>query len=277
MSVQRVQGFLNELSRLRQMAGHVNEQTIRPAFRDLLRDWCRSEELHLLEEHPHTTAKNRTVYPDGTIVHDLRVPHGYWEAKDTKDDLDEEIADKLRKGYPDTNIIYENAAVAVLRQNGRSVMRTDMTEPEGLSELLTLFFRWERPEIRDWRSAVRQFQADLPAVVEQLREQISAAYAANDDFRDKAEDFLDHARSTINPMIGEADIREMLIQHVLTEDIFNHVFNDSDFHRENNVAKTLYDLEKLFFRGKVKRGTLKALEPYYAAIRAAAASITSHC
>jgi len=71
-------------------------------------------------------------------------------------------------------------------------------------------------------------------------------------------------------------VREMLIQHILTEDIFNHVFNEGDFHQDNNVARQLYKLEKLFFRGAVKKNTLKALEPYYAAIRAAAAEITAH-
>src|SRR3546814_13748995 len=68
----------------------------------------------------------------------------------------------------------------------------------------------------------------------------------------------------------------MLIQHILTEEIFNHVFNEGDFHRENNIAQKLYELERTFFRGAVKRDTLKALEPYYAAIRSAAASITEH-
>jgi predicted helicase len=68
----------------------------------------------------------------------------------------------------------------------------------------------------------------------------------------------------------------MLIQHILTEDIFARVFGDSDFHRENNVAKALYALERLFFRGDVKQQTLHALEPYYAAIRSTAALIQSH-
>ena len=43
----------------------------------------------------------------------------------------------------------------------------------------------------------------------------------------------------------------MLIQHILTEEIFAHVFNDSDFHRENNIAKELYALEETFFTGAV--------------------------
>ena len=37
------------------------------------------------------------VVPDGTILHAIRVPLGHWEAKDTDDDLDEEIEKKRRK------------------------------------------------------------------------------------------------------------------------------------------------------------------------------------
>ena len=68
----------------------------------------------------------------------------------------------------------------------------------------------------------------------------------------------------------------MLIQHILTEEIFAKVFDDGEFHRQNNIAKELYALEEKFFTGGAKRQTLKQLEPYYAAIRAAAAQISSH-
>jgi hypothetical protein len=78
--------FLGELDRIKKMSGSLNEQTIRPAFRSLLRSWANSEGLFLLEEHEYETKLKTKVYPDGTIVHDLRVPLGYWEAKDTKDD-----------------------------------------------------------------------------------------------------------------------------------------------------------------------------------------------
>ena len=98
----------------------------------------------------------------------------------------------------------------------------------------------------------------------------------NTDFRVAADKFLQHAKDTINPTVGEADVREMLIQHILTEEIFANVFNDSDFHRENNIAKELYALEGKFFTGAVKKDTLKGLELYYAAIRANAAEISSH-
>ncbi|WP_374544460.1 type ISP restriction/modification enzyme [Rhodoblastus sp.] len=151
-----------------------------------------------------------------------------------------------------------------------------MRDVERLGKLVSLFFGYERQEIADFRKAVAQFSQDLPAVLGALREKIDAAYGANAPFIQAAAKFLALARQTINPSVSEADVREMLIQHILTEEIFDHVFNDGDFHRENNIAKELYALEAKFFTGSVKRETLKALEPYYAAIRANAAQISSH-
>jgi predicted helicase len=123
---------------------------------------------------------------------------------------------------------------------------------------------------------VQQFATDLPAVLDALRSKIDDAYNGNVPFKKAASAFLKQAKSTINPAVSEADVREMLIQHILTEEIFAHVFNEGDFHRENNIAKELYALEAKFFTGAIKKDTLKALEPYYAAIRANAAQITSH-
>ena len=207
------------------------------------------------------------VKPDGTILHAIRVPLGYWEAKDTDDDLDAEIEKKRRKGYPTDNIVYEDSRTAVLIQDGREVARCGMTDVAKLAELLGRFFAWERPEIAEFRKAVAQFRDDLPRVLDALREKIGDAYRDNASFRASAAAFLDHARETINPTLGEADVREMLIQHVLTEEIFTHVFNRDDFHRENNIAQELYRLEAAFFTGAVKQDTLRALRPFYAAIR----------
>ncbi len=276
MSQLLVQAYLNEIDRIRRFSGVVNEQVIRPAFRRLLDDWSKAQKLVFLEEYPAVTSQKTTVYPDGTVLHDIRVPLGHWEAKDTADDLDVEIAKKLRRGYPQDNIIFENSHTAVLIQNRQEVMRCGMTDTAALSKLLTLFFGYERQEIAQFRKAVEKFKADLPAVLDALRAKIDEAYDDNAPFRKAAEAFLKHARETINPAVSDADVREMLIQHILTEEIFTHVFDQGDFHRENNIAKELYGLEAKFFTGAVKRETLRGLEPYYATIRANAALITSH-
>ena len=271
-----VNAYLAEIDRLKRVSGKTTEQVVREAFKDLLKAWSKSAGLIFVAELEHETAFRTKVYPDGTILHDIRVPLGFWEAKDSADDLDAEIAKKFAKGYPKDNILFEDTATAVLWQNGREVLRASMTDVPALDRLVSLFFAWERPEIAQFRAAVEQFKADLPSVLDALRAKIDAAYKGNKVFRAAAATFLGHARETINPGLSEADVREMLIQHVLTEDIFAHVYNEGDFHRLNNIAEKLYALEGAFFTGGVKKDTLKALEPYYAAIRANAAQITSH-
>jgi predicted helicase len=151
-----------------------------------------------------------------------------------------------------------------------------MTDTQALSKLLKLFFSFERPEIAGFRAAVEQFKTDLPAVLQALREMIEREHEKNPGFRAAEDRFLLHAQEAINPALGDADVREMLIQHILTEEIFAKVFDDSDFHQHNNVARELYALEGAFFTGALKKQTLKGLETYYAAIRAAAAQISSH-
>lgn len=276
MSQILINAYLSELDRIKRISGSLSEQVIREAFKDLMKAWSRQQGLVFLAEHGMASNQKTSIRPDGTMLHDLRVPLGYWEAKDTADDLDTEIKKKFLKGYPQDNIIFENSSTSVLVQNRAEVMRCSMSDTKELQRLLTLFFGYERQEIALFRKAVAQFQTDLPAILEALRDRINTAYADNPSFKAVADTFLAHAKETINPTLTEADVREMLIQHILTEEIFSQVFDNGQFHCENNIAKELFKLEEAFFTGAVKWETLKAMQPYYAAIRANAAQITSH-
>jgi predicted helicase len=276
MSQLLIQHYLNDLQTLRRVSGTSRESVVREAFKTLLKDWGKSLELIFLPEHEYETLTKTRVYPDGTLMYALRVPFGYWEAKDTDDNLDEEIEKKFRKGYPQDNIIFDDSHDAVLIQNKHEVMRCGVEDPILLQKLLELYFGYERPEIADFRGAVEQFKADLPAVLEALRDMIDAAERDNPAFHQAAIKFLKHLQETINPNVVAADVREMLIQHILTEEIFSQVFDNSDFHHNNNVAKQLYALEETFFAGSLKHKTLAGLRPYYAAIKSAAALVSSH-
>ncbi|MBA3774606.1 MAG: N-6 DNA methylase [Ramlibacter sp.] len=275
MSQLLINDYLKHLDVIKKVSGSRRETIVREAFKDLLKSWGRQHDLVFLAEYPLKTATKTNIAVDGVLMHELRMPLGYWEAKDERDDLDEEIDKKLRKGYPQDNIIFSDDVTAVLIQHKEEVLRCDMTDTAKLAQLLKLFFGFERREIADFRAAVEQFKQDLPRVLEALRAMIAAQEQRNASFQAASAKFLAHAQEAINPSLTEADVREMLIQHILTEEIFSKVF-DSDFHHDNNVARELYALENEFFTGALKKQTLKGLETYYAAIRAAAAQIASH-
>ncbi len=276
MSQILINDYLKQLDVIKKVSGSQRETIVREAFKDLLKAWGRQHDLVFLAEYPLKTATKTNITVDGALLHELRMPLGYWEAKDASDDLDVEIARKLARGYPQDNIVFSDDTTFVLWQHRQEVVRCDVADTTALEKLLKLFFGYERPEIASFRAAVEQFKADLPAVLAALRAMIDKQERTNADFRAAAARFLTHAQEAINPALGEADVREMLIQHILTEEIFAKVFDDSEFHRHNNVARELYALEEAFFTGALKRQTLKGLEAYYAAIRAAAAQIASH-
>jgi len=276
MSQLLIQHYLNELSTLRRVSGTSRESVVREAFKTLLKEWGRSRDLIFVPEYEYETLQKKLVYPDGALLYELRVPFGYWEAKDTDDDLDDEIEKKFRRGYPQDNIIFDDSREAVLIQNKQQVMRCGVEDVAELQRLLDLFFGYEREEIADFRKAVEHFKTDMPAVLKALRDMIDSAEKDNEKFRKAAIKFLKHAQDTINPSVTAADVREMLIQHILTEEIFSQVFDNADFHRRNNVARELYALEDTFFTGGLKQRTLAGLRPYYAAIKSAAALVTSH-
>ena len=276
MSQILIQQYLNELSTLRRVSGTTRESVVSEAFKTLLKDWGRSRDLIFVPQYEYQTLQKKVVYPDGALVHELRVPFGYWEAKDEEDDLDEEIEKKFRRGYPQDNIIFEDSREAILIQDKQQVMRCEVENAKDLHRLLDLYFGYEREEIAEFRKAIEKFKGDLPAVLAALRDMIDKAERDNPTFRRAADKFLEHARDTINPNVTAADVREMLIQHILTEEIFSQVFGNAEFHRKNNVARELYALEETFFTGGLKQKTLAGLRPYYAAIKSAAALVTGH-
>lgn len=275
MSQVLINQYLAQLDVLKKVGGTHRESVVREAFKDLLKGWGKQHDLVFIPEYKLEIATKDTRFVDGALLYELRVPFGYWEAKDAKDDLDAEIEFKFKRGYPQDNIIFEDSTQAVLIQHRAEVMRCDVADVNALEKLLKLFFSFERAEIADFRQAVTQFKTDLPAVLEALRAMIEREHTTNAAFTRASKKFLKHAQEAINPGLTAADVREMLIQHILTEEIFSKVF-DSEFHRDNNVAKELYKLEATFFTGGLKKSTLKGLEAYYAAIRAAAAQIGNH-
>jgi len=118
-----IQHYLNDLQTLRRVSGTSRESVVREAFKTLLKAWGKSRDLFFIPEYEYQTLQKTRVYPDGALLHELRVPLGYWEAKDEEDDLDKEIEKKFRKGYPQDNIIFEDSHQAVLIQNKQRVMR----------------------------------------------------------------------------------------------------------------------------------------------------------
>jgi predicted helicase len=275
MSIQLIQRYYAEVDRIIQFGGKANEAVISQKFGDLIDGYCRKRNLMLVPQIDIKTKEGRLVRPDGTIKNVLRLDYGYWESK-ANVDLEEEIRKKFNAGYPRTNILFEDSKTAILYQQGEETARAEIRDSAALEKLLTAFISYEHPEVRSFNEAVQRFKRDIPTVLDRLREMIEEQEESNDRFRASRKEFLDLCKQSINPDITVADVNEMLIQHILTEEIFVSIFSDAQFHRENNIARELYKVEETFFTGHTKHQTLDSIKDYYEMIKSQATGIVSH-
>jgi len=276
MSVFLIDQYYNKLDKIIQFGGSSNEMSIREAFKELLQKYADKRGLLLISELTVKGKENKYVTPDGTLKNQMRIEYGYWESKDEKDNLRDEIDNKISKGYPLTNTLFEDSRNAVLFQYNKEVLTVDMKDRDKLNKIIELFLSYEHPEVTEFNKALDNFQEDLPSLIDALRDMMAKEVKINKTYTNARDAFLENCRAEINPEFTADDVREMVIQHILTEEIFNAVFDESHFHMENNIAKQLDTLIKTFFTGAKRRNMIASIKHYYNAISAAAKNIVDH-
>ena len=269
-----IKTYYAELEKYAQL-GEENEGTVRAAFQNLLQHYCGQSNLTLLCEKTHYTVENRRVQPDGEIVDAFGLPHGYWEAKDTQDDLYVAADEKFAAGYPSKNIVIQSPTHALLYQHGQLQLDLDITEPRNLVHILQTFFAYREENISAWYTAVAEFREMVPELGEKLAALIETERRNSPHFQDAFTHFHQQCQTSINPNLSVAAVEEMLIQHLLTERIFRTVFDNPDFTRRNIIAREIENVIDVLTERTLNRSEfLRPLEPFYAAIEQTAGTIT---
>jgi predicted helicase len=248
----------------------THEMALRSAFQQLLEETGKPHKWTLI---PEQTVKvgGKSVRPDGTFRDEWHLPVGYWEAKDTGDDLSAEIRAKIAKGYPLVNTIFEDTREAVLFQNGREAFRVPLTEPAKLADLLNAFYAHSKPDIESFKQAVAHFQERVPDLARALNERIVEAHKSNAKFKAAFADFFELCRQSLNPNLRREAVDEMLVQHLLTERLFRTVFDNPDFTRKNAIAVEIERvIDALASQSFSRAEFLRKLDHFYKAIEDAA-------
>ncbi|MGB1207554.1 MAG: N-6 DNA methylase, partial [Chitinophagales bacterium] len=271
MSLAQIANYHRELEKTQRRGATSNEQSIKVHFANLLNYYAKKKKLTLVAELHYGNLR-----PDGTVRDDFLNDYGYWESKDTKDDLELEIKKKIAKGYPTTNIIFEDTKTVVLFQNGERVAEAKTINEKELDKLLKRFLAFELPQIQGFRNAVAAFKENIPKLAEALRKIIKEQEQnGNREFVDSRKDLIDICKQSINPEITKGEVNEMLVQHILTEDMFLYVFSEADFHRENNIAKAMDRVLRSFYTKKIKRNIKDKLGKFYLALKAKVGNINN--
>ncbi|MBP88720.1 MAG: hypothetical protein CMJ64_18740 [Planctomycetaceae bacterium] len=251
-----------------------HEGAVSSAFQNLL-DQCGHKIGWTLIPQQSLAVKGGTIRPDGTLQDDYYMKRGFWEAKDTRDDLETEIQKKINKGYPLTNIIFEDTRHAHLYQNNEQVMVADLTDPRSLCDLLNAFFAWIEPAHKDFNKAIEEFKERVPDLACGLVEKIQEAHKSNQYFIEAFDHFLELCRRSLNPNLSVEAVDEMLVQHLLTERLIRTIFDAGDFRERNVVAREVEKvIAALTSESFSRHEFLQSLDRFYLAIESAAATIT---
>jgi hypothetical protein len=157
MSIKLIQQYYNEKHRIRYLTKQDSENVLRRAFARVLEGFAAKQNLALYEEVSHRTAQKNLIRFDGVLKNEMGFDFGYWEAK-ANVNLEDEIRKKFNKGYPKSNILFEDGVSAVLYQEGERILSVEMANQDALNHLLQQFFAYETRELRDFRQAVTDFK-----------------------------------------------------------------------------------------------------------------------
>jgi type I restriction-modification system DNA methylase subunit len=255
--------------------GIKHETAVRSAFQELLEHCARQFDWKLVPEYAIKRKGQADAKADGALLDNYGLNHGLWEAKDSADDLDKEIKHKFSIGYPKQNIFFWQPDRAVLYQNSERFYEADLTKPDDLVHVLTLFLEFAPPAIAKWEKAVEEFKDKVPQIGKSLKVLIEKERQTNKTFITAFDDFCSLCRGSLNPNISIEAVEEMIIQHILTERIFRKIFDVADFMQRNVIAQEIEKVitalnSRVFSRDDFS----KSLEHFYGAIENAAATIT---
>ena len=97
----------------------------------------------------------------------------------------------------------------------------------------------------DYRDALGRFGENLGGIIDRTRKTVDKAIRGNAAYNAAAKKLLGMFRETISDAITLSDIRDMLVQHILTYRIFSMVYDVEAFQGSNAVARELETLKEL--------------------------------
>ena len=271
-----IRDYYTELREYKQL-GIAHEGAVSVAFHKILEPCGRQRDWTLVAQHRMTSRKGTQIAVDGAFLDKFRMPRGYWEAKDMRDDLPTEVKRKFDAGYPTDNIIFQTPERAILWQNNLQVLDADLNDKNQLIETLQTFFAYAPPEYLEWEEAVEDFKKAVPQVGKSLGELIRGERKSNRAFGTAFVAFYERCRQSLNPNLSEAAVEEMLIQHLLTERIFRTVFSNPDFVHRNVIAREIESVINALTSQAFSRDSfLQSLERFYAAVERNAIRISDY-
>ena len=229
------------------------ETSIRGAFHSLIKKIAKGSKIY--DEDSEKTKSGSNISYDAVFIRG-GVKYGNIEDKDCYDKIDDEIRKKRNSGYKFDNIIFQDGYIAILFQDdqeiGRAIYMCSSTiekyknvkvDLESFDKLLEKFIKYIPTEAIEFNKKLETFKNSVPVISKKIKDSIDDKLKLNCDFKIKFNEYEKALKVTIGESLTSDDLKEMLVQHILTADLFNKMFDIYDYRKYNNIAKMLDSLE----------------------------------
>ena len=113
---------------------------------------------------------------------------------------------------------------------------------------------------------------DVGEIAKRNIDRINRLISVDGDHKDKFNAYWEGLKKNLNPSVSRHDAVEMLAQHMITKPVFEALFGNDHFTKENPVSKSLEEIVSLLDE-KSESGDLEKLERFYNSVKQRAEGI----
>lgn len=220
---------------------------------------------------PSSALDNDSKYKEvWQVLNALRSTDDRFDAEVNKIDLNKKKPDNLEligvNSSPDSNVTEEDGLKAE-QENATEQLEL----PLDWQEMRNAFYGKVVQKVGD-RRYLEDWSKDVADIAKRHITRISDIIDSNDGAKMAFDNFLNSLHYNINNSIGKEQAIEMLAQHLITEPIFEALFGEYSFVRNNAVSKSMNDVVGAFslFGFDKEQAELK---PFYDSIKLRATGI----
>ena len=111
-----------------------------------------------------------------------------------------------------------------------------------------------------------QWAKDVAAIAARHKERITALVSTDDTHKKAFQKFMDGLHKNINPYIEAEDAIEMLAQHIITRPVFEALFANYSFAKNNSVSRAMENILALLDKDGMEKD-LETLKRFYDSVK----------
>ncbi|MDA0081611.1 helicase-related protein [Brachyspira hyodysenteriae] len=193
-----------------------------------------------------------------TVLNALRAHDDRFNAVVNKIDLNKQKPDNIIVG----KVQNDNDDVEVVKD---SRMKNNIQHIMNFVEYQEAIYAKIVDKVGD-RKYWEQWSKDIANIAVMYIERINNLISKDTKHKEEFDNFLNSLKININPTIDKDSAVEMLAQHMITLPVFEALFENYSFEKNNPVSKSMNNMIKLLEEQKFKK-ELKDLEKFYSSIK----------